>query len=167
MPPLFLSKKVDECLQADTPAYINNGLELDSMQLQEAKAYLNHTLPDAEKYIEADDLTTAQRLSYIGLQLYIRGELSAVTFYLERALMIYHKQVGVNHLYNAIGLNNLGMLLEAQGKVLGARMCLARAAAVLTEQMPDHPYTTIVRNSLARIDPHPPKTNAYLHSTMT
>jgi Tfp pilus assembly protein PilF len=49
----------------------------------------------------------------------------------------------------AKGVNNLGLVLQAQGDLAGARACYERAVKILTQFLgPDHPNTQIVRENL-------------------
>ncbi len=53
----------------------------------------------------------------------------------------------------AKGLNNLGLVLQAQGDLAGARAALERALRILERFLPpDHPHIATVRENLARLE---------------
>jgi hypothetical protein len=69
---------------------------------------------------------------------------------LERALAIRVKAYGPEHPEVATNLNNLAILLYAQGDLAGARPLFERALAICEKVLsPDHPLTATIRNNLA------------------
>ena len=69
---------------------------------------------------------------------------------LERALAIYEKALGPEHRNTANSLNNLALLLRAQGDLAGARPLLERAVAIHEKALgPEHPAIAASLNSLA------------------
>jgi Tfp pilus assembly protein PilF len=67
-------------------------------------------------------------------------------------LAIREKALGPHHPDTAIGLNNLGFLLQAQGDLAGARPYLERALAILDKVLGAvHPSTKIAAGNTASV----------------
>jgi tetratricopeptide (TPR) repeat protein len=70
----------------------------------------------------------------------------------ERALAIFEKALGPDHLNTAISLNNLGTLLRAQGNLAGARPYYERALAICEKALgPHHPETATGLDNLGTL----------------
>jgi Tfp pilus assembly protein PilF len=68
----------------------------------------------------------------------------------ERALAIYEKVLGPEHLHTAESLANLALLLEDQGDLAGARPLFERALAIYEKVLgPEHPDTATIFANLA------------------
>ena len=67
----------------------------------------------------------------------------------ERALTIDEHMLGPEHSDTAASLNNLGLLLQEQGDLAGARPYYERSLAITEKVLgPDHPYTATNLNNL-------------------
>ena len=61
--------------------------------------------------------------------------------------------LGEEHPLTATSLNNLGLLLYAQGEYESARPYYERALAIFEERLgANHPHTQTVRGNLARLE---------------
>jgi tetratricopeptide (TPR) repeat protein len=70
----------------------------------------------------------------------------------ERALAIYEKVLGPEHPHTAMSLNNLAILLQAQGDVAAARPLFERALAINEKGLgPEHPQTATSLSNLGRM----------------
>ncbi|MCP4359898.1 MAG: tetratricopeptide repeat protein, partial [Chloroflexi bacterium] len=68
-------------------------------------------------------------------------------------LAIREKVLGPEHPDTATSLNNLALLLQAQGDYEGALPYYDRALAIFEAKLgPNHPNTRIVRSNLASLD---------------
>jgi tetratricopeptide (TPR) repeat protein len=80
------------------------------------------------------------------------GDYRAARPYSEHALAIWEKQFGPEHPHTAQSLNNLAVLLRAQGELSGARPLYERALAIREKQLgPEHPDTATSLNNLAAL----------------
>lgn len=87
-----------------------------------------------------------------GLYLNFRAAYALAGDCVRRALAINEKVYGPHHPDVARDLNNLGMLLKAEGDLAGAREHLERALAIFEKALgPNHPNTRTVRNNLANL----------------
>ena len=78
------------------------------------------------------------------------GRLAAARPLFERALAIREKALGPEHPDTATSLNNLAMLLQAQGDYAAARPLFERALAIREKALgPEHPDTATSLNNLA------------------
>jgi Flp pilus assembly protein TadD len=60
--------------------------------------------------------------------------------------------IGPEHPHTATSLNNLALLLDAQGDYAAARPLYARALAIREQMLgPEHPNTQVVRRNLQRV----------------
>jgi tetratricopeptide (TPR) repeat protein len=68
----------------------------------------------------------------------------------ERALAIREKALGAEHPSTGTSLNNLAVLLRAQGDYAGAKPLYERALAISEKALgAEHPSTKIIRENLA------------------
>jgi tetratricopeptide (TPR) repeat protein len=91
-------------------------------------------------------------LNHLASLLSEQGALAAARPLYERALTIYEKQLGPEHLHTAMVLNNLASLLQGQGALAEARPLYKRALAICEARLgPIHPKTQEVRSYLQRL----------------
>ena len=102
-------------------------------------------MADAAASAECADL-----LNRAGGYFHGRAAYSAARPLFERALAIYEKVLGPEHPDTATSLNNLAVLLQAQGDLAGARPLYERALAIREKVLgPEHPDTATSLNNLA------------------
>jgi tetratricopeptide (TPR) repeat protein len=103
----------------------------------------------------ADALESAQRaelLGWAGGYLLGRAAYSAAAPLLRHALAICEKALGPEHPNTATNLNNLALLLQAQGDLAAARPLCERALAIYEKALgPEHPYTAGSLSELASL----------------
>jgi tetratricopeptide (TPR) repeat protein len=92
----------------------------------------------------------AKLLDRAGAYFYGRAAYAGARPLYERALAIREKALGPEHPDTATSLNNLALLLLAQGDLAAARPLYERALAIREKVLgPDHPYTATGLNNLA------------------
>jgi len=100
----------------------------------------------------AGNAQCADLLNRAGGYFHGRAAYSEARPLLERALAIREKSLGPEHPDTASSLNNLALLLQAQGDLAGARPLYERALAICEKTLgPAHPDTVLVRNNLATL----------------
>jgi tetratricopeptide (TPR) repeat protein len=100
----------------------------------------------------AADAVRAHLLNQAGNYFHGRAAYSTARPLLEHALAIYERERGPEHPDTATGLNNLALLLKAQGDLAAARPLYERALAIREKEPgPQHPDTGTSLNNLARL----------------
>jgi len=89
-----------------------------------------------------------------GRSLHLIGSYQEARRYVEASLAIREQALGPDHPDVAVSLNNLAVLLRAQGDDTGARPLFERALAIRERALgPDHPNTLMVRDNLKSLPP--------------
>jgi tetratricopeptide (TPR) repeat protein len=113
---------------------------------------LPHALTCVE-WIEQGNLTLLEAASLlfdIGQYMYDRGRYNEAEPLYVRALAIREQELGSEHLYTALSLNNLALLYNEQGKYELAEPLYQRALSIREQQLgPQHPHTALILNNLA------------------
>lgn len=99
-----------------------------------------------------DDELSARLSSNLGFHLETIGDLIGALPYLERAVAIHEKVLGVEHFDTATSLNNLGSLMLRQGDLTRARRYLDRVFSIFEKSLgAEHPDTARSMNNLGFI----------------
>jgi tetratricopeptide (TPR) repeat protein len=78
------------------------------------------------------------------------ADYAGARLYFERALAIREQVLGPEHPHTAQSLNNLALLLQAQGNYVSAKLLFERALAIREQMLgPEHPHTAQSLNNLA------------------
>jgi tetratricopeptide (TPR) repeat protein len=100
-----------------------------------AMRLLERAVAVCQAWLPADDPTTAQSLTTLGLVLRDQGDLDRARTHLERALSIHKARFGPDHPSTAWGLNFVANVLRAQGDLDGARALHERALAIFEARL--------------------------------
>ena len=107
---------------------------------------------EAEIADTAANAEPAELLNRAGGYFHGRAAYSAARPLYERALAIREKALGPEHPKTAMSLNNLALLLRAQGDLAAARPLFERALAIREKALgSEHPDTNRTRCHLARL----------------
>ncbi|RBP08535.1 Tfp pilus assembly protein PilF [Roseiarcus fermentans] len=113
-------------------------------------------LAQADETPDGAEAATASVLDWLAS--YRQGALSAYSEarpLFERALTIREKALGPDHPATAASLNNLALLLQAQGDLAGARLLFERALTIWETALGlGHPDTAVGLNNLAELLRH-------------
>ncbi len=97
-----------------------------------------------------DPLEEAQRLNAEIAKLYKVARYADAIPLAQRALVIYEKVLGPNHLDVATSLNTLAFFYDKQGRYADAEPLYKRALAIREKALgPDHPDVALLLNNLA------------------
>jgi tetratricopeptide (TPR) repeat protein len=117
-----------------------------------AMRLLERALAICQASLSADDPTTAQCLTTLGLVLREPGDLDGARTLHERAVAIREARLGPDHPTTATSLSNLANVLADQGDLAGARTLLERALAIRKARLgAEHPDTQRSRGDLAAV----------------
>ncbi|MEM9452528.1 MAG: tetratricopeptide repeat protein, partial [Myxococcota bacterium] len=104
-------------------------------------------LPLAQR--SGDLVEVAQSLSRLGTVFHVQGELQNAKRHYQRALALFEKVLGRDHLLVAAVLNNLGMISASQEDFEDARRAHQRALTIFANTLgPDHPDVAATLNSM-------------------
>ena len=99
---------------------------------------------------DQEALAQAKRLNQQAMELYQQGKYNEAIPLAEKALAIFEKVLGENHLDVATSLNNLALLYQFQGRYSESEPLYQQALAIYKAQLGDnHPSTATSINNLA------------------
>jgi CHAT domain-containing protein/tetratricopeptide (TPR) repeat protein len=134
---------------------IRRGIALSLMAattLHPAHPYYAHPTWTAQASADqsSSDLPDVKAMVDRANKMRMEGELDAAAAIWRQILIIIEREVGQDHLYVAISLNNLGEVLRQQGHHNAAETLYRRSLAIHESLLgPDHPYVATSLNNLA------------------